>query len=151
MKSWISVFVLILAVVGAQAQSSRPPMPEVLQNARATTENPYMQAKSELYAKLIVKPNGGRQVVNFRIDEGAEQLVRDGEFSALLKGLKEFRFTSELQALNVLGSHGWVVRSTMVVSTMTGAEHHYLLANSRYQLQPSEPWLSARSAPRPRR
>ena len=45
------------------------------------------------------------------------------------------------QALNILASHGWVVRSSMVVSTRTGDEHHHLMARPMAVMMPVSPWL----------
>jgi hypothetical protein len=68
-------------------------------------------------------------------------MTRDQDFLKALESLKNYRFDSTLEALNVLASHGWEVRSSMVLRGRNGDEQHYLLARPVDSLMPASPWL----------
>jgi hypothetical protein len=59
--------------------------------------------------------------------------------------LRKYRFESTSQALNVLASHGWVLRSTMVLRGRNGDEQHYVMARPTELMMPVSPWLERRA------
>ena len=67
--------------------------------------------------------------------------TRDQDFLKAVESLRNFRFDNVTQALNVLASHGWVVRSTMVLRGRHGDEQHYVMARPTDNIMPMSPWL----------
>ena len=88
------------------------------------------------------------EVVRFNIDDVVMRATRDPQFLSATKKLKTHRFESTSQALNVLASHGWVVRSTMVLRGRNGDERHYLMARPMDYILPLTPWLEEGSRDR---
>ena len=88
------------------------------------------------------------EVVRFNIDDVVMRATRDPQFLLETRKLKTHRFESTSQALNVLASHGWVVRSTMVLRGRDGDERHYLMARPHgLHFARLTPWLEERERP----
>lgn len=142
MKTWILTFGILAAATCVQAQTGTKT--KVVKNTQVTAASmgqSKIDMSGECYGKLVIQPQAGREVVRFLVDPIVEETVLDREFKKALKGMRSHRFDNELQALNILASHGWVVRSSMVVSTRTGDEHHHLMARPMAVMMPVSPWL----------
>ena len=142
MKTWILTFGILAAATCVQAQTGTKT--KVVKNTQVTATSmgqSKIDMSGECYGKLVIQPQAGREVVRFLVDPIVEETVLDREFKKALKGMRSHRFDNELQALNILASHGWVVRSSMVVSTRTGDEHHHLMARPMAVMMPVSPWL----------
>ena len=153
MKTWILTFGILAAATCVQAQTGTKTT--VVKNTQVTAASmgqSKIDMSGECYGKLVIQPQAGREVVRFLVDPIVEETVLDREFKKALKGMRSHRFDNELQALNILASHGWVVRSSMVVSTRTGDEHHHLMARPMAVMMPVSPWLEGEgNDPRQRR
>ena len=88
-------------------------------------------------------------MVRFNIDDIVMRATRDEDFLSSLKRIEEYSFPNVHQALNVLASHGWVVRSTMVLNGRRGEERHYLMARPTDYITPMSPWLEEGAKQRP--
>jgi hypothetical protein len=153
MKTWILTFGILAAATCVQAQTDSKN--KVVRNTQVTAASmgkSKADVSGECYGKLVIQPQAGREVVRFLVDPIVEETVLDREFKKALKGMRSYRFDNELQALNILASHGWEVRSSMVVSTRTGDEHHHLMARPMAVMMPVSPWLEGEgNDPRQRR
>ena len=153
MKTWILTFGILAAATCVQAQTDM--RNKVVKNTQAPSTSlgkSKADMSGECYGKLVIQQQTGREVVRFFVDPIVEETVLDREFMRALKGMRSYRYENELQALNILASHGWVVRSSMVVSTRTGDEHHHLMARPMAVMMPVSPWLEGEgNDPRQRR
>jgi hypothetical protein len=104
----------------------------------------------EFYGRLISYTQANNEVVRFQADDIMLRMTRDQDFLKALESLKNYRFDNAIQALNVLASHGWEVRSSMVVKGRNGDEQHFLLARPVDTMSPVSPWLEQRGGDRSR-
>ena len=81
----------------------------------------------EFYGELVSFTQANNEMVRFNIDDIVLRMTRDQDFLKAVEALKTYRFESTLQALNVLASHGWEVRSSTVVRGRNGDEQHHCL------------------------
>ena len=88
--------------------------------------------------------------IKFNVDDIVLRMTRDQDFLKALQNLTTYRFDNTTQALNVLASHGWEVRSAMVVRGRNGDEQHFVMARPVDSMMPASPWLEQRSGDRSR-
>ena len=93
------------------------------------------------YGTLVSFKQTNTEIVRFNVDDVVMRMTRDAEFRRNLDEMTKYRFESVGQALNVLSSHGWDVKSTMVVRGRQGDERHYLMSYSTERISPVSPWL----------
>ena len=94
----------------------------------------------EVYGTLVATTRANTEEARFKIDEKVRLATRDEEFVSTTERIKKHRFSSAPEALNVLASHGWVLRSTLVVNGRNGQERHYIMAKPVRELMPITPW-----------
>lgn|GEM_PF-661326 len=95
----------------------------------------------EFYGTLVAFTQANNELVRFNIDDIVMRATRDQDFLKAVESLRNFRFDNVTQALNVLASHGWVVRSAMVLRGRHGDEQHYVMARPTDNIMPMSPWL----------
>ena len=95
---------------------------------------------AEIYGTLVATTRANTEEVRFRIDDKVTRATRGEEFLETTERIKKHRFSSAAEALNVLASHGWVLRSTLVVNGRNGQERHYIMAKQVRELMPITPW-----------
>lgn len=95
----------------------------------------------EFYGKVVSYVQANNEIVRFEADDMMNRMTRDQDFLKSLVELRKYRFDSAIQALNILASHGWEVRSSMVVRGRNGDEQHYVLARPVDLMMPVSPWL----------
>lgn len=137
MKTWLLALGLLGMVFTSFAQNSGL-------SAKGTQKNEVIRSnirQGEFYGKLVVRKQGNTELVRFNIDDIVLRMTRDSEFKKNVQSIKTHRFGNVLEALNVLSSHGWEVRSTMVLRGRQGDEQHYVMAYSTDRLMPVSPWL----------
>lgn len=98
-------------------------------------------SSGEFYAKLISFTLANNEQVRFVADDVMTRMTRDQDFQKALESLRTYRFDNLIEALNVCASHGWEVRSTMVLEGRNGQEQHVLLARPIDTMMPVSPWL----------
>ena len=91
--------------------------------------------------KLISFTLANNEQVRFVADDVMTRMTRDQDFQKALENLRTYRFDNLIEALNVCASHGWEVRSTMVLEGRNGQEQHVLLARPIDTMMPVSPWL----------
>jgi len=141
MKTWMITLGLLTVASFASAQDSRLQSKE--QGGQGGVYRTTLRS-GEFYGKLISYTRANNENVRFQTDDIMLRMTRDQDFLKALESLKNYRFESTLQALNVLASHGWEVRSTMVIRGRDGDEQHFLLARPVDSMMPVSPWLEQR-------
>ena len=141
MKIWMMTFALLLTSVVADAQDSK-----LISREQAGQGGVYRTSirSGEFYGELVSFTQANNENVKFNADDIMLRMTRDQDFLKALENLRTYRFESTVQALNVLASHGWEVRSSMVVRGRNGDEQHYLLARPVDAMMPVSPWLEQR-------
>lgn len=144
MKIWMTG-AMLLAAVCANAQDSR-----LVGKEEGRQGGVYRTSirSGEFYGELVSFTQANNEMVRFNIDDIVLRMTRDQDFLKAVEALKTYRFESTLQALNVLASHGWEVRSSTVVRGRNGDEQHHLLARPVDNMMPVSPWLSERGGSR---
>lgn len=137
MKTWLLALGLIGLAFHSHAQDGNLSSKGDLKSEVVTSKI----RQGEFYGTLVVRKQTNTEIVRFNVDDIMLRMTRDGEFRANVQAIRTHRFGSALEALNVLSSHGWQVRSTMVVRGRQGDEQHYLMAYSTDRLMPVSPWL----------
>jgi len=95
----------------------------------------------EFYGTLVAFNQGNSELVKFNIDDIVLRATRDQDFLKAVENLKTYRYDNLTQALNVLASQGWVVRSALVVRGRNGDERHFVMAYETDYIKPLSPWL----------
>lgn len=141
MKIWMMTFAMLLTAAVADAQDSR-----LVSREQAGQGGVYRSTihSGEFYGELVSFTLANNENVKFNADDIMLRMTRDQDFLKALENLRTYRFESTVQALNVLASHGWEVRSSMVVRGRNGDEQHYLLARPVDAMMPVSPWLEQR-------
>ena len=142
MKTWIMTLgLLTMASTAMTAQDGR-----LVAKEEAGQGGVYRQTlrSGEFYGKLISYTQANNEQVRFQCDDIVLRMTRDQDFLKALESLQSYRFDSTLEALNVLASHGWEVRSSMILRGRNGDEQHYLLARPVDSMMPASPWLEKR-------
>lgn len=147
MKNWFLTFGILGMVMTTFAQ-------DTVLSGKGTTKNG--SAKSEMragefYGRLVATKQTNTEIVRFKVDEIVYRMTRDVDLRSKLKAIEKHRFGSVLEALNVLASHGWELRSTMVVRGRQGDEQHFLMTYATEGISPVSPWLDRGSATNSRR
>lgn len=137
MKTWLLALGLIGLAFHSHAQDGNLSSKGDLKSEVVTSKI----RQGEFYGTLVVRKQTNTEIVRFNVDDIMLRMTRDGEFRANVQAIRTHRFGNALEALNVLSSHGWQVRSTMVVRGRQGDEQHYLMAYSTDRLMPVSPWL----------
>lgn len=140
MKIWMMTFGFLALAATSIAQDSKMSGKNQQGGVHRTTNH-----SGELYGKLVSSMQSNNELVRFSVDPVVRNITKDPNFFKAMDNLKSYRFDNVLEALNVLASHGWVVRSSMVVRGRTGDEQHYLLARPMDRLLPASPWLDERN------
>jgi hypothetical protein len=143
MKTWITTVAFFAMATTIFAQDARLTSKET-----AGQGGVYRSSVSagEFYGKLVSFTQANNEMVRFQTDDIMLRMTRDQDFLKALENLKNHRFDNTIEALNVLASHGWEVRSTSVVRGRNGDEQHYLMARPVDAMMPVSPWLE-RGAP----
>jgi hypothetical protein len=142
MKIWITTLAFLAMAATTFAQDSRLSAKE-----DAGQGGVYRSSISagEFYGKLVSFTQANNELVRFQTDDIMLRMTKDQDFLKALENLKKYRFDNTIEALNVLASHGWEVRSTMVVRGRNGDEQHYLMARPVDAMMPASPWLERRA------
>ena len=110
-----------------------------------TKENPKNIATdvgaSKLYGEVTLSEINGRTSVKVSFDPIMDRMESDKDAIAVVHHLKEFRFSSIGQALNVLSSHGWNVEMVWTALGRSGEVQHFLISHDVKKLSPVSPWL----------
>ena len=96
---------------------------------------------SKLYGEVTLSEVNGRTSVKVSFDPIMDRMGSEKDAIALVHYLKEFRFSSLGQALNVLSSHGWNVEMVWTALGRTGEVQHFLISRDVKKLFPVSPWL----------
>lgn len=142
MKTWMMTLGLMTLASTMVAQDSRLSGKE-----GADQGGVYRSAllASEFYGTLVAFTQANNELVRFNVDDIVLRMTRDQDFLKAVEELRTYRFESTSQALNVLASHGWVLRSTMVLRGRNGDERHYVMARPTELMMPVSPWLERRA------
>lgn len=143
MKTWMMTLGLLTMAATMTAQDARLSGKEEGGVYRTKIRS------GEFYGTLVAINQANTELVRFNIDDIVMRATRDEDFLSSLKRIEEYRFLNVHQALNVLASHGWVVRSTMVLNGRRGEERHYLMARPTDYITPMSPWLENGAKERP--
>ena len=144
MKTWMMTLGLLTMAATMTAQDARMGSRN---DGKGGAHRTHINS-GEFYGTLVAFNQSNTEVVRFNIDDVVMRATRDPQFLSATKKLKTHRFESTSQALNVLASHGWVVRSTMVLRGRNGDERHYLMARPMDYILPLTPWLEEGSRDR---
>lgn len=142
MKTWIMTLGLVtLAATAMTAQDSR-----LIAKEEAHQGGVFRQTihAGEFYGRVISYMQANNEQVRFQCDDMVWRMTRDQDFLKALESLNSYRFESLLEALNVLASHGWEVRTSMVLNGRNGEEQHILMARPVDNMMPASPWLDKR-------
>ena len=96
---------------------------------------------SKLYGEVTLSEVNGRTSVKVSFDPIMDRMGSEKDAIAVVHYLKEFRFSSLGQALNVLSSHGWNVEMVWTALGRTGEVQHFLISRDVKKLSPVSPWL----------
>ena len=96
---------------------------------------------SKLYGEITLSEINGRTSVKVSFDPIMDRMTSEKNALAEVYNLKEFRFASLGQALNVLSSHGWNVEMVWTTLGRTGEAQHFLISRDVKKLSPVSPWL----------
>lgn len=145
MKTWMITMGLLTMAATTLAQDGR-----LVAKEEAGQGGVYRSTirSGEFYGKLVAFTQANNEMVRFEADDMMLRMTRDQDFLKALENLRTYRFQNVVQALNVLASHGWEVRSSMVVRGRNGDEQHYLMARPVDAMSPVSPWLEQRAGTR---
>ena len=127
---------------------------QITKNTQATRTNSLdkpsqmdVQEGVFLYGSMVVFQQNSREVVKISFDETVSRTVTNKEVISLTEQLSSYRYTSLVEALNVLSSHGWNVCQTWTQEgSRTGTEVHFLLRMNIKKSTPMSPWLEKRKS-----
>lgn len=146
MKTWMMTLGLLTMAATMTAQDARMTSE---QDARGGVYRTSIRS-GEFYGTLVSFTQANNEQVKFNVDDIVLRMTRDQDFLKALQNLTTYRFDNTTQALNVLASHGWEVRSAMVVRGRNGDEQHFVMARPVDSMMPASPWLEQRSGDRSR-
>tara|TARA_B110000196_G_scaffold282641_1_gene264032 strand:- start:367 stop:840 length:474 start_codon:yes stop_codon:yes gene_type:complete len=111
-----------------------------------TKENPKNIASdavmSKIYGEITLSEINSRTSVKVSFDPIMERMVGSEKGAiAVVHHLKEYRFSSLGQALNILSSHGWNVEMVWTSLGRTGEVQRFLISHNVNKLSPVSPWL----------
>lgn len=137
MKTWMMTLGMLAMATTMTAQDARLTSEK---DARGGVYRTSIQS-GEFYGTLVSFKQANNELIRFNVDDIVLRATRDQDFLKAVNSLKTFRFDNVGQALNVLASHGWQVRSTMVLQGRSGEEQHYVMARPVSNIMPLSPWL----------
>jgi hypothetical protein len=110
-----------------------------------TKENPKnMQVDagaSKLYGEVTLSEINGRTSVKVSFDPIMNRLGAEKGAIAVINNVKDHKFSSLGEALNVLSSHGWNVEMGWTSLGRVGEVQHFLISHEVKKLSPVSPWL----------
>lgn len=137
MKTWMMSLAVLAMATTMTAQDARLSSEK---DARGGVYRTNIQS-GEFYGTLVAFKQANNELIRFNVDDIVLRATRDQDFLKAVNSLKTFRFDNVGQALNVLASHGWQVRSTMVLEGRSGEEKHFVMARPVSNIMPLSPWL----------
>jgi len=96
---------------------------------------------SKIYGEVTLSEINGRTSVKVSFDPIMDRMGSDKDALAIVHHLKDYRFPSLGQALNVLSSHGWYVEMVWTALGRAGEVQHFLISHDVKNLSPVSPWL----------
>ena len=97
--------------------------------------------ESKLYGEVIKSQINGRTSVRVSFDAVMDRMGSDKELIGVAQHIKSYKFTSLVEALNILSSHGWHVETVWTTLGTMGEVQHFLISNEVEKLSPVSPWL----------
>ena len=142
MKTWLMTFGFLMMAATMTAQDSKLSAKSDIRGG--VTRSTIRQG--DLYGELVAFKQANMTMIRFNIDDIVIRMTANQEFLDNLEAMREYRFKSTTEALNILSSHGWELRSSSVVRGRQGEEEHFILSYTVDNLRPVSPWLSGGSA-----
>jgi hypothetical protein len=99
------------------------------------------QGVAKLYGEVTLSDINGIASVKLSFDPIIDIMLYDKNAFAVVQHLKDHRFYSLGQALNVLSSHRWNVEMVWTVLERTGEVQHFLISKDVKKISPVSPWL----------
>ena len=95
----------------------------------------------KLYGEVTVSEINGRSSLKVFFDPIIDRMGSDKELVGVAQHIKNHKFSSLGEALNVLSSHGWHVEMVWTTLGTMGQVQHFLISNEIEKLSPVSPWL----------
>ena len=138
MKTWLMTFGFLMMAATMTAQDSKLSAKSDIRGG--VTRSTIRQGD------LVAFKQANMTMIRFNIDDIVIRMTANQEFLDNLEAMREYRFKSITEALNIMSSHGWELRSSSVVRGRQGEEEHFILSYTVDNLRPVSPWLSGGSA-----
>jgi len=95
----------------------------------------------KLYGEVIKSQINGRTSVKVSFDPVMDRMGSEKELIGVAQQIRDYKFSSLGEALNILSSHGWNVEMVWTSLGITGEVQHFLISHEIEKLSPVSPWL----------
>ena len=111
-------------------------------NTKENPRNIQLDAESsKLYGEVTLAEINGRTSVKVSFDPIMDRMGADKDAVAIVHNIKDHKFSSLGEALNVLSSHGWNVEMGWTSLGRVGEVQHFLISHEVKKIFPVSPWL----------
>tara|TARA_B100000780_G_scaffold157177_2_gene109943 strand:+ start:8869 stop:9333 length:465 start_codon:yes stop_codon:yes gene_type:complete len=123
-------------------QASAQMTPKAKAKTKENPKNmPVHHQSAKIYGELTLSEVGGRASVKVTFDPVMDRMGSDKDALTIAQQIKNYRFSSLGEALNVLSSHGWNVELVWTALGRSGEVQHFLIGKEVDKLSPVSPWL----------
>lgn len=127
----------LLATANVNAQGVKDP---ATKNGGGASVMKVAPESPKLYGEVTVFETNGRTTVKVEFNQIIDRINKDKQVFKDCIDLKNYKYESLSQALNVLASHGWTVEHVWTQENRTGVDTHMLISKNVGRLTPAYPW-----------
>ena len=111
-------------------------------NTRENPKNMQLDAESsKLYGEVSLSEINGRTSVKVIFDPVMDRMGAERNAISVIQHVKDHKFSTLGEALNVLSSHGWNVEMGWTSLGRAGEVQHFLISREVKRIFPVSPWL----------